>query len=372
MTADILTRRALNRATLERQLLLRHSDMSVLDAVEHLVGMQAQIPLNPYLGLFSRLEGFRPGALTQLLIDRAVVRTVVMRGTIHLVSADDCLMLRPLMQPVLDQELARHPQYGPTLLGLDLEPILEFGRDVLSERPMNGKELRSAMAKRFPKRDAAACAYACRCLLPLVQVPPRGVWRRSGEVRTTTAEAWIGRSLANKPSIDDVVLRYLAAFGPASTADVASWSRLTGMREVLDRLNRKLRRFNDENGRELWDVPDAPRPHADTPAPTRFLPEYDNVVLSHADRSRFSSEKHRDRPFATDKPIHGSVLVDGFLCGTWRIEKDRERGAAVLTVDHMERLTKRASASIAAEGRRMLRFNVPDATDHEVRFSPLD
>jgi hypothetical protein len=367
-----LTLRELNRATLERQMLLRRSNRSVLEAVEHLVGMQAQVPLNPYLGLFSRLEGFRPAALAELLVERAVVRTVVMRGTIHLVSADDCLLLRPLMQPVLNQELARHPQYGPVLRGLDLRPMLAFARDLLGERPLNGKELRAAMAKRFPMHDAAALAFSCRCLLPLVQVPPRGVWGRSGEVRSTTAEAWIGKPLARRPSIGDVVLRYFAAFGPATAADVASWSRLTGKREVIDRLGRKLRRFNDEKGREVWDVPDAPRPEADTPAPPRFLPEYDNVLLSHADRSRFFSEKYRERPFSADRTVHGTVLHDGFLCGTWWIENDRGTGAAVLTVDHMGALTKRASAAIAAEGRRVLRFSAPDATAREVRLHPLE
>jgi hypothetical protein len=353
-------------------MLLRRSDRSVLEAVEHLVGMQAQVPLNPYLGLFSRLDGFRPQALAGLLVDRAVVRILVMRGTIHLVSADDCLLLRPLMQRVLDQELDRHPLFGPPLRGLNLRPMLAFARELLGERPLNGRELRAAMAKRFPTHDAAALAFSCRCLLPLVQVPPRGVWGRSGEVRSTTAEAWIGRPLARKPSIDDVVLRYLAAFGPATAADVASWSRLTGMREVIDRLGRKLRTFKDEKGREVWDVPDAPRPDVDAPAPVRYLPEYDNVLLSHADRSRFFSEKYRERPFAAERIVHGTVLHDGFLCGTWWIKNDRETGAAELTIDHMEALTKRASAAVAAEGRRMLRFSAPDATDREVRLLPLE
>ena len=285
-----------------------------------------------------------------------------MRATIHLVTADDCLVLRPLMQPVLDGELARHREYAPALRGVDLEPVLAFARALLAERPRTGTELRAALAERFPGHDAAALAYACRNLLALVQVPPRGVWGRTAQVTSTTAESWLGRPLAAEPSIDDVVLRYLAAFGPATVADVAAWSRLTGMREVLDRLRRRLRAFRDERGRELLDLPDAPRPDPDTPAPPRFLPEYDNVLLSHADRSRFVAEAHRARLGAATGPIHGSVLHDGFVCGVWRLERDRATGAATLVVEPRTpadeagaRLARRrgpAPAALRRRGRR--------------------
>ncbi|MGH3004429.1 MAG: winged helix DNA-binding domain-containing protein [Gaiellaceae bacterium] len=370
--SSVLSRRALNRATLERQLLLRRSELSALDVVEHLVGMQAQVPLNPYTALWSRLQRFRPDELAQLLLDRKVVRIVVMRGTLHLVTAGDCLVLRPLAQPVLDRELTRHPQYGPALLGVELDPVLAFARALLAERPRTGAELRAAMEERFPEYDGAALAYACRNLLAFVQVPPRGVWGRTAQVASTTAESWLGRPLATNPSIDDVVLRYLAAFGPATVADVATWSRLTGLREVVDRLRPLLRTFRDERGRELVDLPNAPRPDPDTPAPPRFLPEFDNVLLSHADRSRFVSEEQRARLPATVGPVHGSVLNDGFLCGTWRLERDGDPGSATLVVSHLERLTKRATAALAAEGRRLLGFVAADADAHDVRFVAVD
>jgi hypothetical protein len=167
------------------------------------------------------------------------------------------------------------------------------------------------MEERFPEHDGAALAYACRNLLAFVQVPPRGVWGCTAQVASTTAESWLGRPLATNPSIDEVVLRYLAAFGPATVADVATWSRLTGLREVVDRLRPLLRTFRDERGRELVDLPDAPRPDPDTPAPPRFLPEFDNALLSHADRRRFVSEEQRARLSATVGPVHGSVLHYG-------------------------------------------------------------
>ena len=370
MGVEVLSRQALNRATLERQLLLRRASRTALDAVEHLVGLQAQIPLNPYTGLWSRLERFRPDELAALLEERRVVRTVVIRATIHLVSADDCLRLRPLVQPVLHAELGRHPEFAPRLRGVDLEPVLAFARRLLAERPRTGGELRAALAERFPEHDPAALAYACRCLLPLVQVPPRGVWGRTAQVSSTTAEAWLGRPLAADPSIDDTVLRYLAAFGPATVADVATWSRLTALRAVVERLRPHLRTFRDERGRELFDLPDAPRPEPDTPAPPRFLPEYDNALLSHADRSRFRRDEERPRSGVTG-PVHGMVLSDGLLCGSWRLERDRDTGSATLVVTQLERLTKRAGASVAAEGRRFLRFVAADADGHDVRFEAV-
>jgi len=255
MPVEKLSHRALNRATLERQMLLARRAISPVDAVDHLVGVQAQLPMNPYVGLWSRIEAFDPTTLGARIGDRTLVRIPLMRSTIHLVSAEDCLRLRPLMQPVLDKELARHPEFGPALEGVDLEPVLAFARTVVAGNPMNGSELRAAMAERFPDLDPAALAYACRNHLAFVQVPPRGVWGRTAQVRSTTAESFLGRDLDPNPSIEDVVRRFLGAYGPAAVADVAAWSRLTGMREVVERLRPGLRTFHDVDGKELFDLP---------------------------------------------------------------------------------------------------------------------
>ena len=210
--------------------------MTPLEAVRHLVGMQAQVPHNPYTALWSRLEGFRPESLSELLERREVVRIGVMRGTIHLVTADDCLLLRPLTQPIFEAQLRRHREHGPALRSVDLDPVVEFARPLLEEQPRSGTELRALFAERFPELDPAALAHACSARLAFVQVPPRGLWGRSAQVRSTTAESWLGRPFDADPSIDAVVLRYLAAFGPASVADVTTWCRLTGLREVVERL----------------------------------------------------------------------------------------------------------------------------------------
>jgi hypothetical protein len=367
--AETLSARALGRATLARQLLLERSPTAPADALAQLVGLQAQVPHDPHTALWSRLAGFRPEQLSELLLERRAVRTVLMRGTIHLVTADDCLTLRPLVQPVLDRELARHAEYAPKLARVDLHEVAAFGAALLAE-PHTGPELRAALAARFPHHDPAALALVCRNRLALVQVPPRGLWGRSAQPTLATAEAWLGRPLARRSSLDELVLRYLAAFGPASTADVSAWSGLTGLREVVERLRPRLRTFRTEGGRELFDLPDAPRPDAATPAPVRFLPEYDNLLLSHADRTRFVSARHRAALAQAEGPVRGTVLHDGVVAGVWRVERDHRDGDARLVVN-TPALPRRALASIGAEARRLLRLLAADAAGQEVRLVAL-
>jgi hypothetical protein len=362
VAGEVLSSRALNRALLARQLLLERADLRVVEAVEHLVGLQAQVPADPYTALWSRLNRFRPEALAAALEERQVVRLALMRSTIHLVSAADCLVLRPLVQPLLDGELARHPEFGSALRDADLGPVLAFARRSLAERPLTLAGLRAAIAERFPGEDARALAYACRNRLALVQVPPRGVWGASARAAYASAEDWLGRPLARRPSLDEFVLRYLGAFGPAAAADVATWSRLTGLAPVLERLRPGLATFRDERGRELFDLPDAPRPGPATPAPVRFLPEYDNALLSHADRGRVVDPAVRARLSAAAQGLgHGSVLVDGFLAALWRPEGD------VLVVRPARRLSKRTAASVVAEGRRWIRALGAESGVEDVR-----
>ena len=264
--------------------------------------------------------------------------------------------------------MVRHPDFAAPMRTAALPRVLAYATAYLAEQPRNGRALRAALATAFPDDDPAALAYACRCLLPLVQVPQRGLWGAAKEVTVTTAEAWLGRPLAAQPSLDDVVLRYLRAFGPASVADVATWCGLTALRAVVERLRPRLRTFRDERGRELFDVPDAPRPAPETPAPTRFLPEYDNVLLSHDDRARVVPPHRRAALRASGGIGFGSVLHDGFVCGVWRIQSDPTTEATTLAVTLAERLPKRAVASIEAEGRRYLHFAAAAAESRDVRI----
>jgi hypothetical protein len=269
---------------------------------------------------------------------------------------------------VLDAELARHSQYKDLLVGLELGPVLAFAEPLLATTPLSGRQLRAAIASEFPDLPADALAYACRCKIPLVQIPPRGVWGKALQVTLTPLDDWIGhRRRGPAPRLSDMARRYFAAFGPASVADLASWCRLTGMREVVDAIRAELRPFRQDHGPELLDLPDAPRPDPDTPAPVRFLPEYDNSLLSHADRRRFSPGGN---PFTRAAgPIKGSVLVDGLAQAVWHIDDDRRAGTATLTVEHL-RLPRQARADVEAEAARMLAVWRPGASTH-LRLSPL-
>ncbi len=256
--------------------------------------------------------------------------------------------------------------YGKERLAkLDVDAVLAAGRTLLEEHPRTAAELRRWLGLQWPDRDPAALAYAVRGLLPLVHVPPRGVWGQSGPVALTTAEAWLGRSVVPKRDPGEAILRYLAAFGPATVADARTWSGLSGLREVFERLRTRLVTFRDDSGRELYDVPGAPLPDPETPAPPRFLPEFDNVLLSHADRTRLISGEHR-RALIKDPMMRG-VLLDGFVCGTWK--KEHTRGKATLIIEPFEPLAAQDRDSLAEEGERLVRFAGKGAVGFEVRFA---
>ncbi|WP_367131317.1 winged helix DNA-binding domain-containing protein [Saccharothrix sp. HUAS TT1] len=275
----VLSRRALGRATPARQFLPARADRPVPEVVEHLVGSQARAPHTWYTGLWSRVAGFTPDLAADPLVDRGLVRMAAMRSTIHLLTAADALALRPVVQPALDRDLFRNHTHGREARELDVAAVVVAGRALLAEKPRTNKELGALLHEQWPDRTPATPAYAVRCLVPLVQVPPRGVWGRSGAIAHTGAETWLGAPVADRPSAADLVRRYLAAFGPATVEDVQTWSGLTRLREVVEDL--PLLRLRDEDGRELFDLPDAPRPDEDEPAPPRFLYDFDNVLLSH-------------------------------------------------------------------------------------------
>ncbi|WP_392673503.1 winged helix DNA-binding domain-containing protein [Streptomyces sp. LN785] len=364
----VLPPRALGRATLERQLLLSRSPMSAKDAVGHLVGLQAQNTRPPYYQLFARLADFDPAELSTLMESREVVRIVTLRSTIHTHTADDALTLRPLVQPARDRELN---MFRRGLVGVDPDRLAAIGRELVEERPRTPKELREALLVQWPDADPQALSVAARCTLPLVQVVPRGLWGRSGQVELTTVEHWLGRPARPAAAPDATVLRYLGAFGPASVKDMQRWAGLTRLGEVFERLRPRLVTFRDENGVELFDLPDAPRPDPDTPAPPRFLPEFDNVLLGHADRTRIIPPRYRGRN-GNGNQAYGTVLVDGFLAAVWRYGTPggKPREATTLTVQALGRLSRAERDAVTEEGMGMLAAMLPaDPSAHEVRFA---
>jgi hypothetical protein len=335
---------------LERQHLLRRVERPAAEVVEHLVGMQAQEPRDPYVGLWSRIEGFRPEELEGLIEGREAVRLTLMRGTIHLVTARDALALRPALAAVPERLFRSGSPFGGRLGDADAGEIVAAGRALLEEEPRTRAQLRSLLAERWPDRDAESMAQAVTYLLPLVQVPPRGLWSRSGRATWANLESWLGRPLDSDRAPDGIVLRYLAAFGPASVKDVAAWSGLTGVSEIVERLRGKLRTFQDESGTELFDVPDAPLAEPETPAPVRFLAQYDNVFLGHADRARIGDAADRPRLGFGDDSHFSLVAIDGFLRAVWK------RDGTTLLVKPARRLAKKDAAAVEAEGQRLAAF----------------
>ena len=347
-SGPVLDVRGLNRATLARQWLLDRRPAPVDAALTHLVGLQAQEPLEPYAGLWSRTAGFTPDLLATALQDRTVVRTLLMRRTIHLVTAADCLDLRGLFAPML---VARMLATLRRSLGdVDVTALARVGAPHFGDAPRTLGEVGRLVGDRFPGVEPRVLGDALSTLVPLVQVPPRGIWGQRGAARNLTVRAWLGSDPADPaPAADALVLRYLAAYGPAATADLRSWSGLTGLPAVVDRLRPRLRTFRDERGRELLDLPDAPLPDPDTPAPVRFLPAFDNAVLGYDDRSRIIDAEHRGLSVTGAR----FVLVDGRVAATWTT--DREPGSA-MTVAPLRPFTGTERAEVVEEAERLQDF----------------
>jgi hypothetical protein len=364
VTRRELSRRELNRATLARQLLLERSELTAVEAVGRLVGLQGQAPDAPYVGLWSRLAGFEPAELATALIDRRLVRTNIMRATVHLMTAQDAVALHPLIQPVRDRAFRGSP-FARAVADVPLAELLALGEELVTRQPMTLPQLKPVLADRWPGRDPTSLAYAVAYAFPLVQVPPRGVWGSTGPAALTTVAAWLTGGPPTEPAtLDELVLRYLGAFGPAGVRDVQLWSGLTRLGEVVRRLRGRLLEFTDEHGATLYDLPDAPRPDPDTPAPPRFLPEYDNLLLSHADRRRVNPAG-RPVPLPPGNGARtGTLLVRGDFAGTWKLSQaDR---TVTLTVTPFERLADSDAAEVIDEGAALLSFLAGPPGSHQV------
>lgn len=364
-----LSQRELNRATLARQLLLERAARPVDEVVEYLVGLQAQTPHSWYVGLWSRIADFRAEQASEMLVDRSLVRVALMRSTIHLVTAGDVRGLRAVVQPALDRDLFANGTHGRLIRGVAAEALASAGAALLADRSMTAKELGERLHDEWPDVPRATLAYAVRNLLPLVQVPPRGLWGHSGPIAHTTAETWLGPDAAAPQTVAQLVLRFLAAFGPATVADVQRWSGLTRLREVVDALRPQLLTFRGEEGQELFDLPDAPRPDAETPAPPRFLYDFDNLLLSHADRTRVITDDfavHSHRPHG---PVPSVVLIDGFTGGDWTVA--RHGDIVTLTVRPYRALQASVADELIAEGERLLAFMDPDVVDRRVEVAEV-
>lgn len=388
----MLDDRALNRALLARQHLLAPTSEPLPVVVEHLVGLQAQNPWSPFLGLWSRVAGFTTQALDAALLDRTVLRVAAMRSTVHLVTARDAPVLTALARPVMAGELGANPRRRAALEVVDLGRLVTLAADLLRTEPRVTTDLGARLAREWPAAHPQDLSAFARALLPLVQVTPRGLWRRSAATTWTTLDAWVPAAVAAAGDLTDegartralesVVLRYLGAFGPASVADVQAWSGLRGLRAVVDGLRDRLvvvpavPARPGGRPRELLDLPDAPRPDPDVPAPVRFLPDYDNLWLSHAQRTRVIDDAHRRALQTPNGRLPAAVLVDGRVRATWAIERSRSGPArgprhttATLTVTPLEPLRAAWRREVLAVAQDAVRFLADDARTRTVVYA---
>jgi hypothetical protein len=356
-TGPLLSERAMNRATLARQMLLRREKATPVAVVERLAGMQAQLARPPFVGLWSRIQPFQAADLVNAIGRRDIVRGTLMRGTLHLVSRKDYLAFRPVMQPALTAGMQAILRERANTL--DIDRLVRAAREYFGAEPRTFAELRDHLMKLFPKADERAMGYAVRMHLPLVQTPQSGSpWAYPSSSDFAVAESWLGAPL-KKADPAAMALRYLAAFGPARADDLKTWAGLADARAIFETLRPQLVTFSDERGRELFDLPKAPRPGEVEVAPVRYLPEFDNLLLAYADRTRFIAKEHRPHIASRNLFVPATFLVDGAIAGTWRVERTRK--AATLELQPFVALSKAVRTQLGEEGESLVRFMEPDA-----------
>jgi hypothetical protein len=362
--APILDRRALNRALLARQLLLERRKASAASTIERLVGMQAQAPNLPYVGLWARLQGFRPDELSRLIEKRSAVRISLMRNTIHLVTTRDAFRIKPMFMRLGERGFLRGSPWGRGMREGDVAAIVDVGREIMAEKPRTISELSKELGRRFPGRDGVALAYGVRYMVPLIFTPPRGMWGGRGLVTLTTFEAWLGRKPGPSLTDEELLLRYLGAFGPASAADMRAWSGLA-MRTAFEKLRPRLKVFRSESGTELFDLPRAPRPNPTLEVPARLIPDFDNILLAHADRTRIMPPGKHLGIFSSNGVMQGAVLLDGFVRAMWA-----PRGSTLVITPFEKDMTKRERGDVGDEAMLLMQLLAPGES-HDLRFAPV-
>lgn len=363
MATTMLSLRQLNRATLDRQMLLERSTLPWGDAVSRLVGLQAQQAMAPFVGLWSRVEGFRREALAEALQERQIVKATFLRATLHLCLESDYRNFRSTLQSMLSA--ASESINEGRAQGLDPEPLVEAARSFLAGGPRTFAEISKMLVELMPGVDPGAMRYAVRTHLPLVQVPTESEWSFPGNPRFIPADSWLTEAVGEGDRLKELLLRYLAAFGPASVSDFQTWSSVP-LKERIDEFRAELKEYRDGR-RELFDLPEAVIADADTPAPVRYLPEYDNLLLSHQRRTRVIADEHRSRVYLPGLRVRSTFLIDGFVAGAWKAEA--KRSLATLVLEPFVPLSGAERLELEEEGGRLLRFVHPGASTHSVTFN---
>lgn len=367
MADRILTLREINRMTLARQMLLEKQHLPIPAAITRLVGLQAQQAQPPFVGLWTRLKDFKREDLAVLLQNRTIIKASLMRATLHLFTADDYVTFRTTLQPVLagaarDISKRRGGEF-------DVRIVLDAARRFIAEKPRTFVEISDMLANLLPDTDVGSMRYTVRTHIPMVQVPVSDGWCYPGKPQFTLAEEWLGQPLPLKDHTRELVLRYLAAFGPASVIDMQTWSGLSNLKEVFEKLRSELQVYRDEGKRELFDLPEkiAPvSPDVDTPVPVRFLPEYDNLLLSHSNRRRVLADMYRPKVYLPGLRVAATILVDGFVAGVWKTNVNK--GDATLLIEPFNQLENPIKQALFEKGEDLLRFIETDAKSYQVQI----
>lgn len=365
---DTLTDRQLNRATLARQMLLERSNRGITETVGFLGGLQAQQSNDPYIALWSRLEGFTQEQLTALIVDRTLARATSMRGTLHLHTAHDLIGMRPLVKDFLKAMWTSNfrKRFGSE----DEKKVVRAGVKLLDAKaPMTAGALGKALQEKFPTAEPQSLAVLLQVTEILVQVPPTRLWGNGSAPLLTRVENWLPSPQEQPLSRVDLVRRYLRAFGPASVSDMQVWCRLTKLSAEFELLKDELVTFRSEDGRMLYDYPDAPRPDAGVSAPVRFLPLYDNVYLGYDNRSRMLAKGDTTRVNLLLAGFKPAVLVDGIIAATWSVES--KKGEVRLRVEPYRKLRKTEVRDIEGEGLAFLKFWDRTVERREVEVLPF-
>jgi hypothetical protein len=355
---DRLSLRALNRATLKRQLLLRRAQLPAVDAIPRLVALNAQESTSPYLSLWARVADFRIEQLTRAIESRAVVRSVSLRATQHLMAADDFSWLRLVLRPLLSR--VQRNVFGRRTAGVDLDELVTVTRELLAGRSLTRSELGRLLGERWPQNERGALAWSAQYLEPMLHPAPSGTWGTVGRsVPCVLASDWLEEAGpdGDRSAARLLVRRYLTAYGPATVGDIRAWSGVSGLREIVDGMRDELRFVADEAGRTLIDVPDAPLPDPEVPAPVRLLPDFDNLMLAFADRTRVMSNEIR-RQVCVGDAVAATVLIDGTVAGTWGI--DRRDGTAMLAMRPFLPWSRTDEDAAIDEATRLLSFVAGD------------
>ena len=362
MLQAVLTLRELNRTSLHRQMLLERQDVSVKNAVDRLIGMQSQIPNPAYIGLWSRLKNFTKDDLTQAIENREIVRAAMMRSTLHLVTVDVYGKIQKTIQLALEKGYRSF--FGKYRDVVDVEKLIMMAKPFLEEEPRSMGNLRELLQPVHPDVEPNALTYAIRTYLPLVQVPPAGTWGVGTRATYVPADMWL-----NEPQEADVIALfklYLAAYGPAMIMDFQAFTGLTSLTKTVNAEKDGFTIYQNEDGKDLFDLPDLDIIPGDTPVPVTFLPEYENALISYKDRNRILSDKHRKKVFLSAARVASTVLVDGFVAGTWKSERDKD--TATLRIDLFEDISLSIKDEMIEEAQRLLQFIEDDVENYYVVF----